>query len=125
MSFLKFDKGKPRYDLLLPEFEEECAKVLALGAEKYGDNNWQKAEKDEALARYYAALRRHIGAFRRGERLDPETGLHHLAHAFCNLQFLYYFDSCTRSDSGGVLTDANRILGETAPVDSPGTEPSR
>lgn len=30
-----------RFDLLDPEFIEMMAKVMALGAKKYGDNNWK------------------------------------------------------------------------------------
>lgn len=86
----KDDAGKTRYDLVLPEFEEELAKVLTKGAEHYGANNWQEVE--DAENRYYSALRRHISAWRRGEKIDNDTGLGHLAHAACNLMFLFYGD---------------------------------
>lgn len=86
----KNDAGKTRYDLVLPEFEEEVAKVLTFGAETYGDNNWQSVENFEN--RYYAALRRHIAAWRMGEEKDPDSGLSHLAHAACNLMFLMHGD---------------------------------
>lgn len=84
----KNDAGKARYDLVLPEFEDAVAKVLTFGAEEYGANNWQKVEDREN--RYYAALRRHIAAWRKGEELDEESGLPHLAHAACNIMFLMY-----------------------------------
>ena len=87
---MKFDIGKVRFDLLLPEFEEEVAKVLTMGAEKYEANNWQKV--DDAKDRYYAALRRHLNAWRKGEKIDEESGLSHLAHVACNAMFLMYFD---------------------------------
>ena len=87
----KNDDGKTRFDLLLPEFEEAIANVLTLGAEKYGANNWPLVEN--ARERYYAALRRHISAWRKGEIDDEESGKPHLAHAACNLMFLMYFDN--------------------------------
>lgn len=86
----KDDKGKARYDLVLPEFEEGVAEVLTFGADKYEENSWQKI--DDRENRYYAALRRHIAAWRKGEELDPESGLPHLAHAACNIMFLMYKD---------------------------------
>jgi hypothetical protein len=43
----------------------------------------------DAERRYFDAMQRHVWAWRRGESLDPETGMHHLAHAACCLFFLY------------------------------------
>ena len=34
------------------------------------------------------AMRRHVSAFRQGERVDPDSGKHHLAHAVCCLLFM-------------------------------------
>ena len=82
----KFDGGKLRYDLVPVEVEEELAKVLTYGAEKYAPNSWQTVEP--FYDRYYAALRRHIAAWRKGEKTDPESRLHHLSHALCNVAFL-------------------------------------
>lgn len=86
----KSDSGKLRYDLVLPEFEDMVAAALTFGANTYGANTWQNI--DNAENRYYAALRRHISAWRKGEKLDPESGLSHLAHAASNLMFLMYCD---------------------------------
>jgi len=94
---LKYDNGKIRYDLLAPEFAEGVAKVLVMGANKYGDNNWQGL--DDATNRYYAACMRHIAAWRKGEMVDDESGLHHLFHAACNLYFLLYGDNYGNIDS--------------------------
>lgn len=87
---LKFDEKKIRYDLLDEEMAEGVARILTFGAEKYGPNNWQGLEDFED--RYYAALKRHIAAWRKGEMLDPESGLHHLFHAACNIYFLLWRD---------------------------------
>ena len=86
----KNDDNKTRFDLLEPDFINEVAKVMTHGAHKYGPENWKKV--GNAKARYMAALLRHINAWQQGERNDPETGMHHLAHATCNLMFLFYGD---------------------------------
>jgi hypothetical protein len=86
MKGVKHDQGKTRYDLVNPRFLEALAKVLTMGASKYGANNWK--DVDDFEARYTAALHRHINQWQQGEELDQESGLHHLAHATCNLMFL-------------------------------------
>ena len=82
----KYDGGKLRYDLLPPEALKAVVEVLTFGAQKYGDHNWKLVEN--ASSRYYAALMRHVEAWRTGETLDSETGISHLAHATCCLFFL-------------------------------------
>lgn len=82
----KNDYGKLRYDLVPPVALEEITKVLTFGAEKYAPENWRRVE--DWKPRYTAALMRHIEAYRKGEDLDPETGVSHLAHAGCCLMFL-------------------------------------
>ncbi len=86
----KNDIGKVRYDLMSVDFEEEMAKVLTAGAEKYGANNWQNLE--DAQDRYYAALRRHLADARRGKLINEEDGgLNAWAQVAVNAMFLYYF----------------------------------
>lgn len=80
----KFDSDKDRWDLLPLEPIEQVVKVLTMGAKKYAPNNWQGVE----MERYVAALFRHIIAWRKGEIVDSESGLHHLAHAITNLVFI-------------------------------------
>jgi hypothetical protein len=82
----KFDNEKPRYGLLKPASLEEMVKVLTYGAKKYSVDNWKLVPDLEN--RYFDAAQRHIWAFRRGETHDPESGLHHLAHAMCSLMFI-------------------------------------
>lgn len=86
----KFDKGKNRIELVPPEIIEGIAQVLTFGAGKYGDFNWRKGLE---YSRVVGALLRHIFAYMRGEREDPETGLSHLQHAACNLAFLVTFET--------------------------------
>jgi hypothetical protein len=91
-EFVKHDNGKLRFDLLDDAFEAEVAAVLTHGATKYADNNWQRANPSEAKARYYAAIRRHLSAWRRGEEIDPDSGQPHLACVACSVMFLRWFE---------------------------------
>ncbi len=112
-SGVKHDHGKPRWDLLPWGQVEDIVKVLTFGAQKYadgvpdsvfgsaGDNNWQSVE--HPTQRYFAAAMRHITANIMGEKLDPESGLPHLAHAGCCLLFMAWFDNAT--DAGRGATD--------------------
>ena len=85
----KDDGGKARHDLIPPELPEAVAAVLAFGANKYGERNW---EKGMSWGRPFAALMRHMWAWWRGEKTDPETGFSHLWHAACCIAFLIAFE---------------------------------
>jgi hypothetical protein len=87
---IKHDTGKLRYGLLPPQPLRQIVKVFSFGAKKYGDYNWSHV--DNGISRYTDALLRHIEAWRSGEKYDPETGFHHLAHAGANILFLLFFD---------------------------------
>lgn len=86
----KFDGGKLEYGLVPPLALKEMVKVLTFGAQKYERDNWQKVP--DSKRRYFDALQRHLWAWKEGEELDPESGIHHLAHAMCCLMFLYEHD---------------------------------
>jgi hypothetical protein len=92
----KYDDDKLRYDLLPVKALRDVTQVLTFGAKKYGDNNW-KITKPES--RYIAAAMRHLEAYRDGEVLDPESGIHHLAHAACSLMFILQIDREKDADS--------------------------
>jgi hypothetical protein len=96
----KFDGGKLEYGLLPPLALEETVKVLTFGAQKYERDNWQKV--DDAKRRYFDALQRHVWAWKRGEQLDSESGINHLAHAMCCLMFLYEHDIMYSLNNGDV-----------------------
>ena len=87
----KFDGGKLEYGLLPPKALEATVSVLTFGAQKYERNNWKFVP--ESKRRYFDALQRHLWAWKSGEQLDPESGIHHLAHAMCCLMFLYEHDT--------------------------------
>ena len=82
----KDDQSKPRWDLLPWKAASAIVDVLTFGALKYTPGNWRLVP--DARDRYLAALLRHVSAWADGERMDPESGLHHLAHAGCCLVFL-------------------------------------
>lgn len=89
MDSHKQDEGKLDYSLVPEDWEQGLAMVLAFGAKKYGANTWQQVPS--AKTRYYAALRRHLSAWRDGEINDKESGLPHLYHVAVNALFLDYF----------------------------------
>lgn len=62
------------------------ARVLALGAAKYGPNNWQRVTPFRS--RYFAAWGRHYLQWLDGLDADEESGEPHLAHAACCALFL-------------------------------------
>jgi len=90
MSGVKDDKEKLRYDLLDEEFIKGIVEVLTFGVQKYSPDNWKYVE--DRKNRYWSALRRHLAAWRMGERNDSETGKSHLYHAACCLFFLDWED---------------------------------
>ena len=87
---VKFDKDKPKWNLLPWSEIEDIVKVLTSGAYKYAPDNWKFV--DDANNRYMAATMRHLVAFQQGERYDPESGEHHVAHAICCLLFMLWHD---------------------------------
>jgi hypothetical protein len=85
LTGVKYDDEKPRMHLLPPKATVEVAKVLTFGAQKYDEDNWRKIENLQN--RYTSGALRHIFAHMDGEKLDPESGISHLAHALCCLLF--------------------------------------
>lgn len=66
--------GKPRFDLLYPvgipyndQFLTRVAELLARGAEKYSERNWEKALGQEELDRFKASALRHMIQWYTGE----------------------------------------------------------
>lgn len=88
----KFSSGKDRWDLLPLDAVRWIVKVLAFGARRYAPGNWRNVEngRDE----YYAALMRHLEAWERGELIDPDSKLPHMAHVGCNALFLLALGHC-------------------------------
>ena len=89
MMGVKYDAGKPRFDLIPTEPMRQIADVFAYGAEKYADRNW---ECGMAYGRVYAAMQRHLHAYWGGEFFDKESEMPHLAHAAFGILALLEFE---------------------------------
>ena len=89
----KMDQEKTRLDLIPAWALEALGRVLTYGAKKYAPDNWKQVK--DGKDRYYAALLRHLTAWRSGEVDDPESHLPHLWHVLCNVVFLIYFSGST------------------------------
>ena len=85
----KYDRGKPKVDLIPSAALLEVAKVMTFGAEKYGDHNWRSGMD---WSRYTAAALRHILAYNDGEDNDKESGINHIAHAIAGLMMLLEYN---------------------------------
>lgn len=92
---IKNDAGKPPLGLISPYFLDDISMVLGFGAKKYGAGNWRKGIK---FTRLISAAKRHISAVEKGEIIDPESGISHLAHAATNMMMLDDFIRAKRSD---------------------------
>lgn len=86
---LRYDAGKARFDLIPADALEELAAVYAFGATKYAEDNWVKGM---GWRRCIGSALRHIFKWSMGERDDPESGRHHLAHAAWNLFTLIAYE---------------------------------
>jgi hypothetical protein len=85
---VKYDTGKPRFDLIPTRPMVQLAEIYAYGAAKYADRNWEKGME---FSRVYAAAQRHLHAYWSGQDLDEESALPHLAHAAFGLLALLEF----------------------------------
>lgn len=83
--------GKPRFDLIPPTSLHRLADLYARGAEKYGDNNWQKGQP---MSRVYASLFRHLIAWREGKRDED----HMAAVAWNAFALMFYEDKMPEMD---------------------------
>ncbi len=89
ISYRKDDDGKRRWRFLPLDVLNEVIDVLDQGADRYGVDNWKKCDDWD---RYLDAMYRHISAWRLGEKNDPDSHRHHLAHAICCCIFLIWKD---------------------------------
>ena len=85
---VKYDKDKPKWNLLPWDELEDVVKVLTFGAKKYAPDNWKFV--DDANSRYMDAAMRHLVAHQQGETRDSESGESHIAHAICCLLFMLW-----------------------------------
>lgn len=95
----KFDAGKLDYTLVPFEGLDEIVKVLMFGAQKYARDNWRHV--DNAKQRYIAAAFRHLTEYNKGNTIDNETGLSHMAHVGCCILFILALEKAHGTDPGG------------------------
>ena len=86
---LKYDQGKPTFELLPDDALGAIQKVLDFGAKKYAARNWELGME---WSRPWNACLRHLWAWMRREKADPETGMSHLWHAGCCILFLIAYE---------------------------------
>jgi len=84
-SGARFNSGKPDFNLIPLVTLEDEARVWEYGKKKYSAWNWVKGMPWSVP---FACAMRHLSAWQRGEDLDPESGLPHIAHVACNLRML-------------------------------------
>ena len=84
-SGARFNSDKPDFSLIPLMTLEDEARVWMHGREKYSAWNWTKGMPWSVPL---ACMLRHLAAFQRGEDIDPESGLPHMAHVMCNARML-------------------------------------
>lgn len=103
---LKVPEGKVMLHLLPPGPLCDIARVRQWAADtKYQPWDWTLSRN---WTEYYDAMLRHMFAWQTGQNLDPESGLHHVAHACCNGLFLLEFFHSTKGVDNrptGLLVD--------------------
>lgn len=87
---VKFDVSKTDWSLVPFEALEGMVRVLEFGAKKYSRDNWRTGTGFK-YTRVINSLMRHLFSYMRGEDLDKESGLPHIAHIQCNALFLAYY----------------------------------
>ena len=91
-EFKKNDDGKLQWSSFCWKAAAKVMQVMHHGADKYGWENWRKAQTDKDRKRYLDATFRHMIAYAGGERFDPDSGKPTLWHAACSLLFYLEYD---------------------------------
>ncbi len=85
-------RKKSRTSAIPQWFVQKLGQVMQHGREKYGRFNWRI--KSIKATDYWDAIDRHMDAWKAGEDIDPDSGIHHLIHVAANC---------------AVVTDAQRM----------------
>ena len=85
---LHYSEGKEGVDQIPPAVLLEWGRVYTYGEQKYARDNWLNGNE---WHEFYGSALRHLYKFWAGEDNDPESTLHHLAHALWNVGALLYF----------------------------------
>jgi len=101
---LHYSEGKSGVDQIPPEVLMALGNVYSYGEKKYSRGNWLRGTN---WHEFYGSALRHMFRFWRGEWLDDESGLPHLAHAIWNLStlFVYHQHKIGKDTRDAVLND--------------------
>jgi hypothetical protein len=88
MSGVKHSQGKPPLGIIPYEAEEAEGLAFLDGKNKYGLWNYLGGGEQVGAIEISSAVKRHIGAWLRGEECAPDSGVHHLGHARAGLAML-------------------------------------
>lgn len=83
---LRYNKGKPQFSHLSPDFILEMMKGMTKANEKYPYLNYAKAQDVRTAA---DSLMRHFLKFQQGDDIDQELDTHHLALVAVNAMIMY------------------------------------
>ena len=83
---LRYNKGKPQFSHLSPDFILEMMKGMTKANEKYAYLNYTKAQDVRTAA---DSLMRHFLKFQQGQDVDAELNTHHLALVAINAMIMY------------------------------------
>src|SRR3990172_22703 len=85
---VEIKNDKPKFDLIIPEGQEyedtmvyRLAMLMARGAKKYSDRNWEKANSKEELNRFKSSAMRHFMQW----MLNVKDGEDHAAACWFNM----------------------------------------
>jgi len=83
---LRYNKGKPQFSHLSPDFIMEMMKGMTAANEKYPYLNYTKAQDVRTAA---DSLMRHFLKFQQGMDIDEELNTHHLALVAINAMIMF------------------------------------
>ena len=111
------DRGKEKLRMsLLGNILEplrEIVRVMEDGNNKYPDEtSWQRRPRQD----HVDAMMRHVLAFCAGQKKDPDSGLHPLAHAACRALFVMWFDLTMKLGEPYCSTSIPMLASESIPA---------
>ena len=100
MSAKNYNAGKERPSLILKDMSSaftELVKVREAGIAKgYARMNWAESIGTDDAPRFLDenvdSIFRHLIAYMQGEKVDQESGCHHMAHVMCRAGFAIQYD---------------------------------
>jgi hypothetical protein len=87
---MKQIEGKVRYDLIPAESMELFARAMEYGARQHVQDDWREG-KGMPWSWLLGAVLRHTWAVLRGEDLDRDSRLPHMAHVMASAAMLLYY----------------------------------